>query len=67
MYVVIPYTGRVKEEVITGARIESNVIFMMCDEEAGYREDIFGKTVFLEKSAAEQALKEMEEKSECKR
>lgn len=62
VYVVMPYTGRVKEEVITGVSIKSNVIFMMCDDEYGYSENVFGKTVFLTKSAAEQALKEMGEK-----
>lgn len=59
VYVVMPYAGYVKEEVIIGVSIKSSAIFMMCDDEAGYSENVFGKTVFLTREEAEAALKEL--------
>ena len=63
VYVVMTYLGYVEEIVITGFSVASNVIFMMCDEETGYREDLFGKTIFLTRQEAEDKLAEMEGKN----
>lgn len=62
VYVVMTYSGYVEEIVITGFSVASNVIFMMRNEEIGYREDLFGKTVFLTRQEAEDKLAEMEGK-----
>ena len=62
VYVVMTYSGCVEEIVITGFSVVSNVIFMMCDGETGYREDLFGKTIFLTRQEAEDKLSEMEGK-----